>query len=85
MRCGSVERTVGLTSAVVSSLSIFCAVSGPCVRTEDAVFFNVVHIDGDTEHGAERDEVCAAVTVYGYAVVCTPVCHNAVNILECGV
>ena len=43
---------------------------------------DVVHADGDAQHGAERDEVGADVAVADGPVVGAPTVHHAVNVFE---
>lgn len=52
------------------------------MRAVDVLVGDVVHRNGDSEHARERDEVFADVAVADSAVVCAPVCHDGVDILE---
>ena len=52
------------------------------MRTVDVLVGDVVHRNGDSEHARERDEVFADVAVADSAVVCAPVRHDGVDILE---
>ena len=75
-------RSEGGTSAVVLSLLVHTE-RVPRGRTEDLVLGYVVHADRNAEHRAERDKVCAYVTVGDRSVVSAPVVHNVIRRLEC--
>ena len=53
------------------------------MRTVDVLVGDVVHRNGNPEHTCERYEILADVAVADSAVVCAPVSHDGVDILEC--
>ena len=79
----SVKRAILSTGSIIRSLRIIGTERRPCVRAEQSIQRNIVHGDRDTEHGCQCDEIGPDVAVHGYAVICPPVCHNAVYIGKC--
>ena len=77
-----IQRAVGGAGSVVCTLEVLCAERGPCVRTVDVLVGDIVHRNGDSEHARQCDKILADVAVADSAVVCAPVCHDGVDILE---
>ena len=48
----------------------------PCGRTEDLLFGDIVHTYRDAQHGGQRDEVGANVSVANSTMVGSPVIHH---------
>ncbi len=77
----AVDRAEVPACAVVRAFLVH-AERVPDGGTEDPVIGDVVERDRNAEHGGERDEVGADVAAAERAVVCAPVRHDAVDILE---
>ena len=77
-----VKRTEVRAGAVICAFQIHSE-RIPGGRTENSVFIHVVHTDRYPEHGRQRDEVGSDMSVVERAVVCAPVCHHGIDILEC--
>ncbi|MEN9991533.1 MAG: hypothetical protein RLZZ224_1235 [Verrucomicrobiota bacterium] len=77
-----VERAVGFAGAEVGGLGGLGAEGVPGTGAEDLLFADVVHVDGDAQHGSERNQVGTDVAVADRAVVGSPVVHDRVGIAE---
>ena len=69
-----IQRSVCGAGSVVLTLFIHSE-SVPCARSENLFFGNIVHTYGDSEHRAERYEVCTDVAIGNCAVICAPAVH----------
>ncbi len=78
-----IERAVGGAGTVV--LAFFVHAKGiPGSGTVDVLLGNIVHTNGDAQHGAHGDEVSANVALGDSTVVSAPVHHDLVSGLEGG-
>ena len=75
-----VQRAVLLAGGVVGGLRVLGAEGGPAVGAIHLLGGNVVHRDGNAEHGAERNQLSAYVTVDRHTVVRTPIRHHTVYV-----
>ena len=68
--------------AVICAFQLAGAETAPRVRAVDVGVCDVVERNGDTEHTCKRDNVCTDVTACECSVVCAPVSHYGVDVLE---
>ena len=79
----SVEWAVVLAGAEICAFQVSGAECIPSAGAEDAGIWDVVHVNGNAEHGGERDVKIADVAVGHDAMVCAPVVHDFVGAGEC--
>ena len=68
-RGSAVQRAELGTGAIVSTLQVGSAETEPVLRSEDLRGGNVVHVDGDAQHGGQRDEAAPDVAIADRTVV----------------
>lgn len=76
-----IDRPVCGACAIVSPLLVH-AESVPSGGTEDLVLIHIVHANRYAEHRSQRDKVGTNVAETYRTMVCAPVVHNRINILE---
>ena len=77
-----VERAEILAHAIIRAFQALRPERRPCAGTEYPVICHVVHIDWNTQHRRERNQVRAHVAVADGAVVRAPIIHHGIDIAE---
>ena len=77
-----VNRPEALACSEIRTLQIFCAKGCPSGWSKNLIAVHIVHIYRNAQHGAEGKQVGPNVSIAECAVICTPVCHDTVNILK---
>ena len=83
--CGrllAVEWSEVGTSSEIGSFRVGSTERIPSTGSEDVRFGHVVHIDGDSQDGGQRDQIGTDMPVTHHAVICAPIVHHRVDILE---
>src|SRR5690554_4392289 len=77
----AVQGTISLTSSIIRSLFVHSE-RIPCTWSKYICFRHVVHADRNSQHGAEGYQVGSYMTIADCSMVCSPSCHDLIDILE---